>query len=49
MDLGQHVFLYCERGTSTALWAEPFNAASNAAFLLAALVAAVAAAAAAEA
>jgi hypothetical protein len=39
MDLGQHVFLYCERGTSTRLWAEPFNAASNAAFLVAALVA----------
>jgi hypothetical protein len=39
MDLGQHVFLYCERGTSTALWAEPFNASSNAAFLLAALAA----------
>jgi Ceramidase len=39
MDLGQHVFLYCERGTSTALWAEPYNAASNAPFLLAALAA----------
>lgn len=38
MALGEHVFLYCERGTSTALLAEPFNAASNAAFLLAALV-----------
>ena len=39
MALGEHVFLYCERGTSTALLAEPFNAASNAAFLLAALAA----------
>ena len=38
MALGENVFLYCERGTSTALLAEPFNAASNAAFLLAALV-----------
>ena len=38
MALGEHVFLYCERGTSTALLAEPFNAASNGAFLLAALV-----------
>jgi Ceramidase len=38
MALGGHVFLYCERGTSTALLAEPFNAASNGAFLLAALV-----------
>jgi hypothetical protein len=37
MTLSQHVFLYCERGTSEALLAEPINAASNAAFLLAAL------------
>ncbi len=37
MSLGEHVFLYCERGTSEALLAEPANAASNAAFLLAAL------------
>jgi hypothetical protein len=37
MTLSQHVFLYCERGTSEALLAEPVNAASNAAFLLAAL------------
>jgi Ceramidase len=35
--LGEHVFLYCERGTSAALLAEPINAASNGAFLLAAL------------
>lgn len=39
MSLGEHVFLYCERGTSTALLAEPLNAATNGAFLLAALVA----------
>jgi Ceramidase len=39
MGLGEHVFLYCERGRGEALLAEPFNAASNAAFLLAALVA----------
>jgi Ceramidase len=39
MGLGEHVFLYCERGRSEALFAEPFDAASNAAFLLAALVA----------
>jgi Ceramidase len=38
MGLGEHVFLYCERGRSEALFAEPFDAASNAAFLLAALV-----------
>jgi hypothetical protein len=39
MGLSEHVFLYCERGRGEALLAEPFNAASNAAFLLAALVA----------
>ena len=37
MGLSERVFLYCERGSSEALFAEPFNAASNAAFLLAAL------------
>jgi hypothetical protein len=37
MALSDHVFLYCERGTSEVLLAEPFNAASNAGFLLAAL------------
>lgn len=39
MSPSEHVFLYCERGTNAALLAEPFNAASNAAFLLAALAA----------
>jgi hypothetical protein len=39
MTLGERVFLYCERGTSTELLAEPLNAVSNGAFLLAALVA----------
>jgi hypothetical protein len=39
MTFGEHVFLYCERGTNAALWAEPINAISNAAFFLAALVA----------
>lgn len=38
MTFGEHVFLYCERGTSEALWVEPINALSNFAFLLAALV-----------
>jgi hypothetical protein len=38
MTFGEHVFLYCERGTNTALLAEPINAASNAAFLLAGLI-----------
>jgi len=38
MNFGEHVFLYCERGINGALLAEPINAVSNAAFLLAALV-----------
>lgn len=37
MTFGEHVFLYCERGTNPELLAEPINAASNAAFLLAGL------------
>ena len=37
--LSEHVFRYCERATSEALFAEPLNAATNAGFLLAALVA----------
>jgi hypothetical protein len=39
MTLGEHVFLYCERGTDPALLAEPINALSNLAILFAALVA----------
>ena len=39
MTFGEHVFLYCERGTNAALWAEPVNAISNAGFFLAALIA----------
>ena len=38
MTFGEHVFLYCERGTNPALLAEPINALSNVAFLLAGLV-----------
>ncbi|HEY6921363.1 MAG TPA: ceramidase domain-containing protein [Methyloceanibacter sp.] len=38
MTFGEHVFLYCERGTSAALSAEPINAVSNVAFILAALM-----------
>ena len=38
MTLGEHIFLYCERGTNEALLAEPINAISNVAFLFAALV-----------
>ena len=39
MNLSEHVFLYCERGTSTLLLAEPWNAASNAGFILVGLIA----------
>ena len=38
MTFGEHVFLYCERGSNPELVAEPINALSNAAFLLAGLV-----------
>jgi hypothetical protein len=37
MALGEHVFLYCERGASEALLAEPINAASNLGFIAAAI------------
>lgn len=33
------IYAYCERGLSPAFWAEPFNAVSNAAFVIAALLA----------
>jgi hypothetical protein len=38
MTFGEHVFLYCERGASAALSAEPINAVSNVAFIVAALM-----------
>ena len=38
MTFGEHIFIYCERGTDPALLAEPINAVSNVAFLFAALV-----------
>lgn len=38
MDWQARIFAYCERGASTAFWAEPLNAASNAAFILAAAI-----------
>jgi hypothetical protein len=38
MTLGERVYIYCERGTSEALWAEPINVISNAGFFLAALI-----------
>jgi Ceramidase len=37
MDWNASIFIYCERGTDPAFWAEPFNALSNAAFVLAGL------------
>lgn len=33
------IFSYCERGTNAAFWAEPWNAVSNLAFLVAAVAA----------
>jgi hypothetical protein len=35
------IFRYCERGSDTGFWAEPLNAVTNGAFLLAAVVAAI--------
>jgi dolichyl-phosphate-mannose--protein O-mannosyl transferase len=40
MDWGQKVFSYCERGGDPSFWAEPLNAVSNGAFIIAGLVAA---------
>jgi hypothetical protein len=42
MDWGEKIFRYCERGSDPGFWAEPLNAVSNAAFLIAALLAAYA-------
>lgn len=39
MNLGEKIFIYCERGHDPSFWAEPINALSNAAFIIAALVA----------
>ncbi len=39
MDLGQKIFVYCERGQDPAFWAEPLNALSNGAFIIAAAMA----------
>lgn len=36
MDWSAQIFNYCERGLNPAFWAEPFNALSNAAFIIAA-------------
>jgi hypothetical protein len=39
MDWSAKIFSYCERGLDPGFWAEPLNALSNAAFLIAAAVA----------
>lgn len=39
MNLSEKLFLYCERGQDPAFWAEPVNALSNVAFLIAAAAA----------
>ncbi len=39
MNWRGQLFLYCERGANAAFWAEPLNALSNAAFLIAAVAA----------
>jgi Ceramidase len=39
MQWSAQIFGYCERGSSSAFWAEPFNAVSNAAFIFAAVLA----------
>ena len=39
MDWGAKIYNYCERGGDPAFWAEPLNAVSNAAFIIAALFA----------
>lgn len=41
MNWSERIFAYCERAGSPAFWAEPFNALSNGAFLIAAVVAAL--------
>ena len=40
MSWGEQVFRYCERGQDAAFWAEPFNALSNAGFVVVAAIAA---------
>lgn len=41
MSLAEKIFIYCERGQDPSFWAEPLNAVSNAAFIIAALAAAI--------
>ncbi len=39
MNWNEKVFAYCERGSDPGFWAEPLNAVSNAAFIIAAVLA----------
>lgn len=39
MDWNERIFRYCERGGDPVFWAEPLNAATNGAFIIAALFA----------
>src|SRR5262245_30433974 len=39
---GAKIYNYCERGQESGFWAEPLNAISNAAFIIAALIATLA-------
>lgn len=39
MSLNEQIFIYCERGQDPAFWAEPLNAVTNGAFIIAAAVA----------
>lgn len=39
MDWTAQFFIYCERGLDPSFWAEPFNALSNASFIIAGLAA----------
>jgi hypothetical protein len=41
MNWSERIFAYCERAGNPEIWAEPFNAISNVAFLIAAAAAAV--------
>ncbi len=42
IDWSEKIFSYCERGGNPLFWAEPFNAISNGAFLIASLIALIA-------
>ena len=39
MDWSRRIYGYCERGLGDGFWAEPFNAVTNASFIIAAVIA----------